>query len=321
MKQITTGGQDLSQLIEKITWSGDTKQVARQLAFTVAAKDTDKHLPKVPIKEGTEVLLLEDGKTLFGGIIFDIEKSATSGTITYTAFDLMFYINNSDISEIFDTTPEAVAAQVCRSLGVPFGSAASTGIRVYVPCLGKKAYEAIMMAYTAASRQNGKKYMPVMQNVNQVCVIEKGTFCGVTLDGGYNLTNASYKTSLQKVVNKVLITDKNGAVTGTVTDDRSPLPGTVQRVYKKEDGKDAVTEAKVLLQGMEQSGSVTALSDVRAVAGKAIVIQEPTTGLQGIFYIEADIHTFTNGKEEMQLTLEFKNIMDEKEIEKDNTEN
>lgn len=320
MMQLIADNKDLSQLVEKITWSGDVKQIARKLVFTVATKDSDKHLPKATITEGSTVTLKADGKLLFGGIIFDAEKTASSNVTTYTAFDLLFYVNNSDISRVFDATPEAITAQVCGDLGIPFGTAAPTGIKVYVPCLGKKAYEAIMMAYTAASRQNGKKYLPVMRGVNSLCVIEKGAYCGVILDGGYNLTDASYKTSLQQVVNKVIITDKSGGTINTLKDDKSPLPGIVQRVYKQEDGKDAATEAKALLHGMDESASVTAISDIRAVTGVSIAIREPITGLYGRFYIDADTHTFAGTKSEMQLTLAFSNMMDEKEIQKE-TEN
>lgn len=232
----------------------------------------------------------------------------------------MFYINNSDVNKVFDDTPEAITAWICSHLGVPFGSAAPTGIKVYMPCLGKKAYEAIMMAYTAASRQNGKKYIPLMQNVNQVCVIEKGALCGAILDGGYNLTEATYKTSLQKLVDRVLITDKDGNQIGMVENvEAQKKYGVVQRVYKQEDGKDATTEAKALLQVIEQSGAVTATNDNRAVSGYAVAVQEAVTGLYGKFYIESDTHTYTDGKEEMQLTLAFSNMMDEKEIEKQST--
>lgn len=319
VRELTVGGRDLSQLVEKVTWSGDTKQVARTLVFTVATRASDRFLPKVTINEGDKVLFKEDGRTLFGGPVFDIEKDAAGNVTTYTALDLMFYINNSEINKVFDDTPEAITAWICAHLGVPFGSAASTGIKVYLPCLGKKAYEAIMAAYTSASHQNGKKYIPLIQNATQVSVIEKGELCGVVLEGGYNLTGATYKTSLQNLVNRVLITDKAGNQTGVVEDAAARAKyGTVQRVYQQEDGKDANIEAKALLQTLEQSGAVTAVSDTRAVSGYAIAVQEPITGLYGKFYIESDTHTFADGKEEMQLTLAFSNMMDEKEIENTN---
>lgn len=34
--KLLTGGKDISQVIEKITWSGDTAQVARKVSFTIA---------------------------------------------------------------------------------------------------------------------------------------------------------------------------------------------------------------------------------------------------------------------------------------------
>lgn len=314
-KQLTAGGKDISQLVEKVTWSGDSKQVARKLAFSIATRGTDHFLPKVTINEGDSVLFKDGDRTLFGGPVFDIEKSASGNLTTYTAFDLMFYINNSDISKVFDDTPEAITAWICSHLGVPFGSAAPTGIKVYLPWLGKKAYEAIMAAYTTASRKNGKKYIPLMQNVNQVCVIEKGTLCGVMLDGGYNLTEAAYKTSLQKLVDRVIVTDRNGNQTGVVEDAGAQSKyGVVQHVYKQEDGRDAAAEARSRLHIIDQTATVSAVSDTRAVSGYAIAVQEAVTGLYGKFYIESDTHTFEDGKEAMQLTLAFSNMMDEKEI-------
>lgn len=321
--KLLVNNRDLSQVVDTISWSGDSKQVARKLVFTVASKSSDRFLPKVSISEGDQVVFYYKGKNvpekaLFGGPVLDIDRAASGNTVTYTALDLLFYINGSDISRVFDDTPEAITAWICSHLGVPFGSAARTGVRVYAPCLGKKAYEAIMAAYTAASRKNGKKYMPIMRDINKVCVIEKGVLCGVILEGGYNLTEASYKTSLQNMVNRVVITNKSGGQVGVVEDAKSRSQyGTIQRVYQQQDGKDDMAEAKALLQTIEQSGSVTATSDVRAISGYAILVQEPITGLYGKFYIESDTHTFSDGKKEMQLTLAFSNMMDEKEIEKE----
>ena len=321
--KLLVNNRDLSQLVGTATWSGDSKQVARKLTFTVAAKASDRFLPKAPISEGDQVVFSYKSRkvperVLFGGPILDIDKAASGNSITYTALDLLFYINGSDISHVFDDTPEAITAWICSQLGVPFGTAAPTGIKVYMPCLGKKAYEAIMAAYTAASRQNGKKYILMMQDVSKVCVIEKGALCGAVLEGGYNLTEAAYKTSLQNMVNRVVITNKEGGQVGVVEDAEARKKyGTLQRVYQQQDGKNDTAEAKALLQAIEQSGSVTATSDVRAISGYAIIVQEPVTGLYGKFYIENDTHTFSDGKEEMQLTLAFSNMMDEKEIDKE----
>lgn len=57
----------------------------------------------------------------------------------------------------------------------------------------------------AAGRQNGKKSMPITRDINKVCVIEEGALCGAVLEGSYNLTGVSYKTSQQNMVNRVMI--------------------------------------------------------------------------------------------------------------------
>lgn len=317
--KLLTDGKDISELIEKITWSGDTKQIARKINFTIVKNSRDSTIPKVEISEGDEVLMQDDkGKNIFGGIIFDIDKSASTNTVSYLAYDLMFYVYNSDISKVFDGTPESITREICADFRIDCGNIAETGVHVYMPCLGKKGYEAIMMAYTAAARQNGKKYMPLMQDINKVSVIEKGTQCGVIMSGDYNLTEASYKSSIQNLVNKVLITDEKGNVIRAVEDiDSQNKYGVVQRVYKQEEGKNADTEARNLFKGAEQSASVSGVpNDFRAVSGYSLIVQEADTGLYGAFYIESDTHTFSNGKAEMQLTLSFENVMDEKEIEK-----
>lgn len=106
MIRLKIENKDFSQVVEKITWSGDTKQVARKLVFTIAQRASDRFLPKVTVSEGDLVLLEEDGVALFGGKIFDVDKSSKSSTFTYTAFDFMFYVQQNEISRIIDTTAD-----------------------------------------------------------------------------------------------------------------------------------------------------------------------------------------------------------------------
>mgnify|MGYP005761004677 CR=1 FL=1 len=217
--ELNAGGKQLAEVIEKVTWSGDSKQVARKLVFTVANKDSDRFLPKVNINEGDQVQFLEDGKLLFSGPVFDIEKSGTGNVVTYTALDLMFYITKSDINRVFDNeTPEAITSWICSHLGIPLGSAAVTGIPVYMPWLGKKAYDGIMAAYTAASRKNGKKYIPLMKNATQLHVIEKGTLCGVVQAVYKQEDGADAQTEAMALLKTL---EQSGSVTGCQGDSRA----------------------------------------------------------------------------------------------------
>lgn len=314
--QLLTSGKDIIELVREISWSGDKKEVARKISFVIYQNEMDDQMPKISIKNGDDIIFKDDnGKTLFGGVVHKIDRKSQEKTLTYLAYDLLFYVNKSEISKIFDSTPEAITKSICNDLNIPTGNIAKTNVKVYYPCIQKSAYEAIMIAYTQAGYTNGKVYMPIMQNINQLSVIEKGTYCGVVLEGTYNLEDATYSVTSENVVNKVVITDKDGNALRTIDDNTSMNKyGTVQKIYKSEDGKDANAEAKALFHGLEKSGSVLALGDVRAISGYSLAVQDSKSGLYGLFYIESDTHTFTDGKHEMSLTLAFENTMDEKEL-------
>lgn len=172
-----------------------------------------------------------------------------------------------------------------------------------------------MIAYTYAGRTNGNVYIPLIKDINKLCVIKKGQYSGVVVEGTYNLEDATYSITSENVVNQVVITDKNGNTIKTLDDLSSRNKyGTVQKVYKQEDGADATAEAKALFHGIDQTGTILSLGDTRAVSGYSLAVQESKSGLYGLFYIESDSHTFANGKHEMSLTLAFENTMDEKDI-------
>ena len=312
---LLAGGYDLSEIVESVTWSGDTKQVSRTLSFTLANKHSDPYLPKAALNEGDTVLMRTDGgKELFRGVIFDIDVTAGSPTVSYLAYDLLYYLIQSDISRVFEASPEKVAETVCGDLGIPFGSAAKTGISVYYPCIRKSAYEAIMAPYTQASRQNGKKYIPVMER-GALNIIEMGKPCGILLDGGHNLLDANYKTTMTKMVNRVVVVDSSGNQVGVVEDAASRQKyGTIQKICQQADGKDAFAEAGNMLAQIEQAATAKALSDDRIRAGYSIFVREPVTGLYGRFFIESDAHAFKNASQEVDITLAFDCMMDEKEI-------
>lgn len=320
---ILINNMDLNEVIETITWSGDDTQVARKLEFSIVKNGQDTNLPSVTINEGDQALLQsDDGTVLFGGIIFDIDRTASSNLVKYLAYDLMYYVNQSEITKDYNAAPEEIARQVCEELKIQAGTMAATGIVVSNPAVKKTGYQIIQSSYTAAARQNGKKYMPAMTEINKVSVIEKGQDSGVVLTGDANLSEANYKVSLQNMINKVLITDQKGAVLSVVEDLESQAKyGTIQKILEQEEGKDASAEAKNMLKDSEATASVSGFpDDIRAVSGYSVIVEEMETGLKGRFFVTADAHKYANGEATMDLTLEFENLMDEQEIDqKDET--
>ena len=44
------------------------------------------------------------------------------------------------------------------------------------------------------------------------------------------------------------------------------------------------------------------------IAGETVVVRQADTGLSGIMWVDADVHTFADGLHKMQLTLNLKNV-------------
>ena len=88
------------------------------------------------------------------------------------------------------------------------------------------------------------------------------------------------------------------------------LYGLMQRHITQRDGEDAAAEAKSILEDntQEETVTVTALGDFSVISGDTVVVRQEDTKLQGIFWVDADVHTFADGLHKIQLTLNLKNV-------------
>lgn len=302
-------GKDITEIVTSITWSGDYKQAARNLEFGIAVHPHDAYLPKVTIKMGDMVGLINDeGKELFQGYTFFKEKSIKSNEMTVTAYDGLIYLLKSKGTYNFkNMTPQAITSKVCNDFGIPIGNLVS-GSSLNRIFDAETIYNIIMTSYTIESNKSGKLFMPKM-NEGKLNVIEKGSIITkFTLDPKTTVTDSTYSEGIENSINRVKMYDENGKDIGTVTLDG--IPGILQDVYKKEKGLDAQAQAKAMLKGIERTAEIEAIGDLECITGNAVVIKEPYTGLNGLFYIDNDEHTFANGQHTMKLGLSFKNMMD-----------
>ena len=301
---------DITELVEVARWSGDSKQVARVLNLTVVASPTDKNIPNIHFKMGDSVFLRDNkGKEYFRGYVFTKDKSIESNTMSITCYDGLIYLLKSKGTYNFkNVTPGAITKRLCREFGIAEGSIIN-GSPIRRIFDAESIYNIIMTAYTLESRRTGRMYMPKM-SMGRLSIIEKGrTVAKYELDAKTSITNSSYGESIESSVNRVKMYDEDNKYLGQVT--LGGVPGILQDVYKKAKGENANQAARSMLKGIEKTADVTALGDFDCVTGNAVVIREPHTGLNGLFFIESDEHTFQDGQHTMKLGLAFKNVMDE----------
>lgn len=309
---------DLSETFEQIEWSGTVLGAGRLVEFSILNNPYDMSLKMPDISTGDYVTLETETEEIFYGQIFGIERSSEIGTVTYTAYDMMKNLLESNGRYNFkNKTPEAIAAQVLADIQVPYNHLEETGVNIKsMLCDSTAYYDIIMGAYTQAFRMTGKRYLPMIwQRAFGVwpAVYTVGNF---RLSDELNITRASISESMDSIKNVVKIYDDKGKQVGEVKDDDSRENfGVFQEVYTVEKGVDPVAAAKNLLKvNPEQTITIEAIGDINCLSGYSAIVEDTATGLMGRYWIKGDKHTWRDGIYIMELELSFERLMDEKEI-------
>lgn len=315
----STSAMDVTEAISTVSWGGSVSQAARTAEITVPNAPDDINIGnlKLNISPGDGIRLYENNEMIFWGEVLTSEKLSQSGTITYSCMDLLVHLlESTEIYNFENTTAESITRKVCADFQIETAEIAETGMPIRKMIVdGNTIYDIIMQAYTKASKQNGQLYICRMHG-SKLSVEVKGTKVqNFVLAEGYNITNASYQETIEHMVNAVKIYDNAGRQIGEVKNEEwVEAYGIYQQVYKKEDGINEVIAATNMLNGMEKKVTLDGIDgDLACIAGNAVEVWDKATGLSGLFWIDSDTHTWENGIHTMNLELNFKNIMDEKE--------
>lgn len=305
---------DITDIVEKIDWSGDYKQSARKLEFSIGTGVVDANFPKIDIPCGSMVFFYVDNKELFRGFVVNRSKDSSSNTLDFTCYDNGFRLLKVKSAYNFkNITAESIVSKICTDYGLTKGDIATTNVKISKVFLGVNLYEIIMTAYTEASKKNGKKYMCLVDK-DKICVREKGiTKLKIGFEEGYNLKNTTFSESIENMVNKVIVVDENGNKKATYQKDNLiKIYGLFQEVVQQSGDKQVTKEeAESNYNDIEQTCNLKGIGDITCTTGHTVQIKDSHTGLIGVFHIDSDKHSWTKGEYEIELGLNFKNIMNE----------
>ena len=312
---------DITEAVSSVSWGGSVSQAARTAEITVLNAPDDKNIEKLKLNigAGDTIKLYENEENIFFGEVQTAEKLSQYGTVTYSCMDLLVHLLRSTAVYNFEnTTAEDITRKVCADFEIETGDIVASKAPIKKMIVdGSTIYDTIMQAYTKASRQTGELYICRM-NGTKLSVEVKGTEVqNFVLAEEYNITNTTYQETIENMVNVVKIYDDTGKQIGEVKNDEwIQKYGIYQQIYKKEKGINEITAATNMFVGIEKKVTLDGIDgDLKCIAGNAVEVQDKATGLDGIFWIDSDTHTWENGTHIMNLELNFKNIMDSKEYE------
>ncbi len=304
---------DITEAVSTVRWGGSVSQAARTAEVTLINAPDDETVKtlRLCIGAGDVIKLYENEKVIFSGEVQTAEKLSRYGSVTYSCMDLLAHLLRSTAVYNFENT-----RKVCADFAIETGELAVSNAPIKKIIFdGTTIYDIIMQAYTKASRQTGALYICRMAGTKLSVEVKGNEVQNFVLAEEYNITNTVYQETIENMVNTVKIYDDTGKQVGEVKNDEWIRKfGTYQQIYKKEKGVNEITAATNLLSGIEKRVTLDGIDgDLNCIAGNAVEVQDKAAGLAGIFWIDADTHIWENGTHMMNLELNFKNLMDEKE--------
>lgn len=308
-----SGGEsrDTTELVQSIRWTGDIRQTARELSSAlVVPRDGSVEIP--PLEEGSWLTFEAEEQTRFFGPLLQCSTSSQSFVVNVSALDRgRFLAGNQGFYKFVDTTPEAAARTICGDFGIPAASLAATGIPLTQDFPGTSTLDQIIRKlYTMAGEQNGRRYQIRFTGEGALEVVEKPTAATLEIAQTMGVTNT---WNIVKLNNRVAIYTDDGALVRNVDEGASiSLNGTLSHVIVQRDDEDAGAEAQAWLEdnGLKQNLTVEVLNPpLDLIAGAAVSLRDTGSGVSGLFWVDADTHTWKNGQHFGKFTLNFRNIM------------
>ena len=303
------GTREITSLVVSAVWSGDKATITRKLAVTML-HDEEEDWP-VP-QEGDGMTLEGESGTRFRGYVVKTHANSERGTMDVTSFDGGIYLRNNDGTYKFRLTPpEDIAAAVCGDYGVPVKALASTGALLDRKFSATKLDKIVRTAYTLAAEQTGERYAIRMTPEGLEVKVQSQTSGSIRLRPRSNLMSADTTRSIENMVNAVAIYDEYGQRLTTFRDQTAiDLYGLMEKHITQGETSAQAEAAAALEDGaLQQSVTVEVLGDERMITGETVVVEEETTKLRGVFWIDADTHTWKRNIYTCTLTLNCRSVM------------
>ena len=303
--------RDITELLTSWTWSGDKATISRQLSGEIVFLDTDD----LPVPElGDRITMVDGLDQIFSGTVLRREVNSEASTMDFTAFDDGYYLGRNDGTYKFTgATPEAITRQICADQEIPVAELPVTLAALNRKFAAVPLKDILTTVWTLASERTGYNYALRYTPKGLLVKVRSESDRSLVIQARSNLMDATTKEDATQMVNRVAIFDKNGNFLRRLGDeDAQALYGVMEKhVTESDDAGEADNAARKALDDgrLAQNITVNLLGDLRLITGETVYVRDAKTGLNGIFWVDADQHTWKNKNYYCKLTLNVRNVM------------
>ena len=314
-------GYDISDIVQKVSWSGRKNSPARTLQLTLLDDISlgNENRANVDVYKGNHIIFLEDNKELFRGIIMKQTQSQDQ-TLNIIAYDNAIYLSNNKGSFSYcKKTLTEVFMDVCKKYEINRGETASVLYKIPVISeINKTIYDVLCNAMSQTYKATGERYYIISRNGQLHLLRRREQLTKLVLETGSenslygNITQYNYSKSIEKTRTRLVLISKEGKAIASWSDfELEDRIGMMQDVQTPDDtlSKSSLKQiVKTMFDEIKlpsESLSITALGISSIYSGMAVYINIPNINIGRTFYVDSDTHTWDGDYHEMKLTLNF----------------
>lgn len=292
-----------------VRWETARKGAPGKLTFTVLDSG-------LPIEEGDAVTFSADGKGLFYGFVFTLNRSGADGRLSVTAYDQLRYLKNKDNYIYQNKTAGELVQMIADDFSLKVGTVAPTGYRIpYRVEDGKTLFDIIETALDLSYENTGKEFVLYDDfgklRLAATAELELPLLLDETAAEGFSFESSIDRQTYNKV--KLLHEDGRKKLRQVfVKEDTNAQKswGVLQNFSHVSGDEDGNQKAATLLKEHSRKSKSLSLSkaagDVRVRAGSSLWVRLDLKNEQvdQRMTVQKVTHRFSDGEHQMDLSLE-----------------
>jgi hypothetical protein len=305
-------GYDITHLVESLQWSGRKGAPSRSVSAALLDDEGCKHdRAEIDITEGHHCIFSYGGQERFRGMIMST-KQTQAKKMSFTAYDLGSSLANNDDTFCYESkTATEIFIDCCTRFGIPYSEAARTTHRI--PDLTKPkttAWDAIADALSLEYRATGIRHFVTAEKGSLKLLTRRENILRWVIETGVNLISYTRSRSIAKIKTRIkLISDEGTVVAEKSNEAQEEKIGIFQGIEQPD---ETLTDAQIkdLVSTMldeksmpEDGLDIEAVGIAEVISGMGVFVIIPHLDLSQTFYVDEDIHTFTDQYHSMKLKL------------------
>ncbi|WP_156816995.1 XkdQ/YqbQ family protein [Salsuginibacillus kocurii] len=309
---------NITPVVDNFSWSSNMDELGTELDFDIIHSDA-RYVPENQVELG-DMIILEgaDGAEITRTIVVD-ESINGRQPISYSSFDLSWYLNKNEAVYQFNSTSATSAIQrICSDYNIPVLEIAQMATQINKIYSSENLAAIIEDILEQVQNETGTKYIHEMRFGEFFVYAAVDMVIEPKFQLAENLTTRDIKDmvasptrnrSIDDLKNRVQIVHNDSQITQLTDQPSVDEYGLLSHIEDIQD--EDVSRARQIarnkldeLSKVSEENSIETMGNDQVLAGRMIDIEEPITGMTGRYMITSVQHTVSNGIHRMNLDLE-----------------